>query len=122
MVVGLLRNASDASACLDNLYEAEFQPGDISLVMQTKRGVEAIANVAGPLNEVPAEDLPARLVALGLPPAAAALYRIGVERGEVFIAITAPEGEEAAEEMLHDHRAEAVLRFQTPAPGGANVG
>jgi len=120
MVIGLLRNPSDASACLDNLYEAEFRPEDISLVMKTSEAVEEIADVSGPLNKLPVDELPARLAGLGLAPAAAALYRLGVEKGGVFIAITSADGEEAAEEMLHDHRAEAVLRFRALEPGASD--
>ena len=108
MVIGLFRTPTAAALCLDNLYEADFGPQDISLVMKTKAEVEEIADVSGPWNCLPVAELPARLIGLGLSPPAADQYGEGVLKGGVFIAISAPVGEAAAAEMLKDHGAQDI--------------
>ena len=108
MVIGLFASPSRAALCLSNLAEADFRPPDISLVMRTRREVEELANVSGPLSGLSPANLHGRLVRLGLSPAEAAVYRDGVLQGGVFIALSGTVPDSVAAEMLGDAEAQSI--------------
>ncbi len=108
IVIGLFPTASDAALGLNNLAEAEFDFRGVSLVMNSPREVEALAEASGPLNGLPLEQLPGRLATMGLASSDAAGYRDGVAAGGVFIAVDAPVGAEAAAEILKDANARDI--------------
>ena len=114
MVIGLFTSLDHAAVCLSNLAEADFAPKDISLIMKTPSAAHALAKTSGRLNSVAVADLPKTLVKLGLSPADAETYRDGVVRGGAFIAIAAPDADDAAKEMLQDHQAEKVRNLPAP--------
>jgi hypothetical protein len=114
MVIGFFPTPDHAAVCLSNLAEEGFAPGDISIIMKTPGAAAALAETSGRLNAVPVASLPAALVDLGLTLADAQAYRDGVERGGVFIAVAAPDADDAAKETLQDHQAERIRIVQTP--------
>jgi hypothetical protein len=107
-VIGLFANPSQAALCLSNLAEADFRPPDISLVMRTRREVEELADISGPLTGLSPGDLHDRLVRLGLSLAEAAVYRDGVLQGGVFVALSGTVPDSVAAEMLGDAAAQGI--------------
>ena len=114
MVIGYFTSLDHAAVCLSNLAEADFAPIDISLILSGPGAANALAKTSGRWNSVAVADLPKTLVKLGLSPADAEAYRDAVLRGGAFIAIAAPDADDAAKEILQDHQAEMVRTIPTP--------
>jgi hypothetical protein len=108
-VIGLFADESDAEIALNNLDEAGYEPATISVVTNEAKRTHTLTDVQGALSQVSADQLPSRLVALGLPTAESTSYGQRVAAGAVFFAIAAPAGsEDAAKEILSDQKAELV--------------
>ncbi len=108
-VIGLFARASDAEIALNNLNEAEYEPSTISVITSDPSRTHTLTDVQGALSQVPVEQLPARLTALGLPAAESGGYGERVAAGAILIAVAAPPGsEEAAAEILSDQKAEMI--------------
>src|SRR5436853_56166 len=114
MVIGFFPSPNHAAVCLSNLAEEGFAPGDMSIIMANPVAANALAKTSGRLNAASVADLVATLVDLGLTSADAQAYRDGVQRGGVFIAVAAPQADDAAKETLQDHQAEGVRIVPTP--------
>jgi hypothetical protein len=106
-VIGVFADASDAEIALNNLDEAGYEPSTISAITNEVKRTHSLTDVQGALSQVSVDQLPARLVALGLPAAESTSYGQRVAAGAVLLAIAAPAGsEDAAKEILTDQKAE----------------
>ena len=108
MVIGLFDNANHVAVCLSNLREADFPPQDLSVVTSDPKRAASLANVSGPLTGLNPDDLVKRLVTLGLSPADAEPYRVGLRQGSVVVAVSTAGADAAAAETLQDHQATAI--------------
>ncbi len=109
ILIALLGDASAAETLLNNLAEAEFDLADVSIVMCDLATRNAFAGDAGPLKGIRADDLIARLTAIGLSPDHARNCSEAVARGEVLVALTcSAQLRPVAVEMLKDYAARII--------------
>ena len=109
MIFGILLNSSTTETLLNNLYEADFDLADVSVVMQDLKLRNAVAKDVGPLKGANMDNISGKLTQAGLSAHDASLYRDLLAQGKVLIAMTvAPESQSAAVEMLQDHSAEMI--------------
>jgi hypothetical protein len=110
MIIGILPNTSSTETLLNNLSEADFDLGDVSVVLRDLKLREAIAQDAGPLKGVTPATLGGRLLQAGLSEAGVKPYCDAVAEGKVLVAIQPPPGaEKAAAEMLQDASAQLII-------------
>jgi hypothetical protein len=108
-IIGLFTRASDAEIALNNLDEAGYEPSTVSVVTADAARTRALTDAHGPLSQVAAGQLAARLVALGLSAADSGVYGQRTAAGQIFVAVEAPDGSENdAMEILTDQKAELV--------------
>lgn len=109
MVIGIIPDAGKAESLLNNLSEADFKPANTSVIMNDPKARNAIARDAGPFKGATAANLATRLQKAGVAAADAQSYAAAVTRGQVFVAVAAPQGSApAATEMLQDMSAQMV--------------
>jgi hypothetical protein len=109
MLYGILPDVSKAETLLNNLYEADFDLADVSVIMQNVKKRDAFAQDGGPLKGATFGHLSDRLVQAGLSRPEAELYMEAVEHGKVLVVMTVtPEAKSAAREMFTDHSAELI--------------
>ncbi len=109
MIVGIIPDASSAEILLNNLYEADFNLADVSLIMRDQSLRDKIAKDAGPLKGVRYDQISARLVQAGLSAQEAAAYQNAVAQGKVLAALNiTPDLIEAAKEMFTDQSGESI--------------
>lgn len=112
MVIGIIPDAGSLPTLLNNLKEADFSLGDVSVIMADVKARNAAARDTGPFKGVTAAQLPKKLAGAGVSHQDAQPYADAVGKGKVFVAIrTAPGGEKAAAEMLADYAPELLRIF-----------
>jgi hypothetical protein len=108
-VIGLFGDASDAEIALNNLAEADYDSSTISVVTSGGARSRRLSDASGPLSLVGANQLPARLGALGLSEQDSGIYAERLAAGAVFIAVEAPDGsEDDAMKILASQKGELV--------------
>ncbi len=109
MILAILSKSAHAETLLNNLAEAEFDIGDVSVVMRDRQMRDAIAKDRGPFQGLGARDLGTRLSQLGLSTSDVKLCADAVAQGKVFVAMRcSPASEAVAVEMFQDHAAELI--------------
>jgi hypothetical protein len=109
MVIGVVPTTSHAETLLNNLQEADFKRGDVSVIMRDQKMRDTIANDAGPFKGVSLPQLPVRLSQAGLSNPEAKAYGDAVTQGGIFVAIRGPKpADPAAAEMLKDASANMI--------------
>ncbi len=109
MIMGVLSDVSKTETLLNNLYEADFDLADVSVIMSDLKLRKAIAKDRGPLKGANLSNVSNKLIQAGLSAQEAQLYTEAVAQGKVLVAMTVPpESQQAAKEMLQDHSAELI--------------
>jgi hypothetical protein len=113
LVTGLFTNSSDAEGALDNLDEAGYDAGGISVIAADQAVAARLTRAAGPLSRLSPQAFVERLATCGLPVADGAAYAQALARGAVAVTVTAAAGTESdAAEILSDQKAQRVQRLR----------
>ncbi len=109
MIVAILPDASRTEILLNNLYEAEFDLADISVIMKDVKQRNAIAKDLGPLKGVALPKISRALIKAGASPKSAEDCYQAILNGKVLVVMNVAEQyRRAAEEMFQDHSAQLV--------------
>ncbi len=109
MIIGIIPQVSSIETLLNNLSEADFNLGDVSVILQDQKQRDALAGDAGPLKGVSPQDLAAKLTQLRLSKQDAKTYSNAVAKNQALVAMNVPQGsEDAAVEMLKDYSAQTI--------------
>src|SRR5574341_455632 len=109
MILAILPDASSTEILLNNLYEAEFDLKDVSVIMQDVKQRNAIARDAGPLKGIGLPKIPQALRKAGASPESAERCYQAVLNGKVLVVMNVAEQyRPAAEEMFQDHSAQLI--------------
>ncbi len=109
MILAILPNSSAAESLLNNLSEADFDLGHVSVLMQNTGLRDKIANDTGPLIHAAPTEVAAALRALGTAVDVARRAQEAVNNDKVVIAMDVdPKYEAAAREMFTDVKAQLL--------------
>jgi hypothetical protein len=109
MILGILQTASSLETLLNNLSEADFDLGDVSVLMQKVELRNAIAPDSGPLKGTQPGQIKERLVQAGVSEQNAELCYQAVCDGKVLVAMQVEEQyRRSAEEAFEDHSAQLI--------------
>ncbi len=107
MILAILPDASKAESLLNNLSEADFDLGNVSVVMQDAATRDKIAKDTGPLKGAKPAQLAGVLKKVGASAASTPRAVDAVKSGKVLVAMNVdPKYEQAAREMFTDMSAE----------------
>jgi hypothetical protein len=113
MIVGIIPNAFAAESLLNNLSEADFSLGDVSLIMRDQELRDKVAEDIGPLKGVPYDQISEVLVQAGLSAPKAQAYQEAVAQGKVLAVMdAAADLVEVVIEMFTDQSGEAVMEIK----------
>jgi hypothetical protein len=106
MIWAVLPDTSNTESLLNNLYEAEFNLDDVSVMIQDINLRNKIAKDLGPLRGIELKKLEKTLIHLGLSKEGAASCYDAVIHGKVLVVMNIkPELLSTAIEMFQDHSA-----------------
>jgi hypothetical protein len=109
MIWALLPDVSKTESLLNNLYEADFNLDDISVMIQDIIQRDKIAKDLGPLQGVKLKDLEKSLIKLGLSKEGAASCNQAIIDGKVLVVMNVDEKiGPAALEMFQDQSAQLI--------------
>jgi hypothetical protein len=113
MIVGIIPDAFAAESLLNNLSEADFNLGDISIIMRDQELRDKITEDIGPLKGARYDQICDVLVQAGLSAPEAQAYQDAVAQGKVLAVMDiALDLVEAAKEMFTDQFGEAVMEIK----------
>jgi hypothetical protein len=109
MILAIIPDAFAAEILLNNLYEAEFDLGDVSLIMYDQELRDKVAKDTGPLKGVHHDQVSTFLVQAGLSLPDAQSYQEAVAQGKVLAVMDAtPDLVEVVREMFTDQSGESI--------------
>ncbi len=109
MILAILPNSSAAESLLDNLSEADFDLGRVSVLMKNAGLRDKIAKDTGPLIHAAPTEVATALRALGTADDAATRAQEAVNNDKVVVAMDVdPKYEAAAREMFTDVKAQLL--------------
>ena len=114
MILGIIPDAFAAETLLNNLSEADFNLGDVSLIMRDQELRDKIAEDLGPLSGVRYDQISTWLVQAGLSAPDAQSYQEAVAQGKVLAVMdAAPDLVEAVKEMFTDQSGESISEIKS---------
>jgi hypothetical protein len=109
MILAILKDTSSVQTLLNNLSEADFDLGTVSIVMSNVEQVKAFGQNAGPLKGIKPGQVHHALVKLGISNERAKQCQDALTKGDVLLAMNiADEYSPAAEEIFQDHSAQLI--------------
>jgi hypothetical protein len=109
MIWAILPDISNTESLLNNLYEAEFDLNQLSVVMRDVDQRNKIAKDLGPLKGIEMDKLEKTLIKLGLSNEGAGSCNAAVINGKVLVVMNVDEKYRSiAVEMFQDHSAQMI--------------
>ena len=113
MILGILPDVFSAEILLNNLSEAGFNLGDVSLIMRNQKLRDRVAKDTGPLKGVRYNQISKVLVQAGLRAPEAQAYQDALAQGKVLAAMdAAPDLVKTVREMFSDQSGEAIKEIK----------
>ncbi len=109
MLFGLFNNSSRVESLLNNLSEADFELGSVSVIMTDTATRDKIARDVGPLKGVRPDQLAANLARLGLSKELSGHCVDMLQKGMILVAMNVPQAVmAAAKEMFQDQSGQII--------------
>ncbi len=109
MIISIIEKVSDAESLLNSLNEAEFDLGDVSVLMANTKERDKIAGDTGPLKGVTPSQLAEKLKQLGLAEKETKSCADAVNNGKIVVVMNVlADYSAAAEEIFQDHSASLI--------------
>ena len=114
MILGIIPDVFAAEILLNNLSEADFNLGDVSLIMRDQALRDKIAKDMGPLKGVRYDQISTWLVQAGLSAPDAQTYQDAVAQGKVLAVMDAASDlVEIVREMFTDQSGESITEIKS---------